>query len=57
MSSDRFGYWPEGSAYQTPKPAPDLAPICPSCGARHRGKTVTCDLTNEAQEGDHDATD
>lgn len=58
MTADRFGYWPEGAAYRTPKPSPELAPVCPSCGARHTGATVNCALTNEAQEAeDHDPTD
>lgn len=57
MSQDKFGYWPEGSAYRTPKEPPTMLPICPRCSSRHQGATPNCPLENLTQEEDHDAAD
>lgn len=56
--TDRFGYWAEGQAYRTPQAEPVSPPICKSCGARHLGATINCNLLNDHQEPeDDDASD
>jgi hypothetical protein len=55
-SSDPFGNWPQGQAYQTPEADPVSPPLC-RCGSKHTGKVPWCPYDQPEPQEAHDTSD
>lgn len=51
ISRDPFP-WAEGEAYRTPKPEPELHPVCVKCNCRHNGPVGWCSNPNTEEKTD-----